>query len=376
MSNVTFLRANAIGVLLIFLIAPAAGATPPGKIIEWGWDCPPCIWMRDHISEMEKLPFDGIVVELHANGHHNPSTRPDRQAAFPSRGWGKKAINRGDFSEAIDALKATKFSRFTDNFLRFNTNPGDVDYFDDAGFNGVVANFRLLATVCKETGMKGIMLDTESYEGVVFNYSRQRGSKEHTYEQYCEKARQRGREMMQAAYEAYPAIRVMVTLTYGLPHGLEGDEPMPKHKYGLLPSVLDGMIEGAGERAMLIDGWEYAYNNRTKQQYDDSLDMLKNRSQAWSAVPELKSKRWHASFGIWIDYNHKWDASNFDKNFFTPQEFAYAVHEALQHSDAYAWIWSEVPSWWNGTMPQAYIDALNEARKPDLSPPPPRKSPF
>src|SRR6266542_1968477 len=56
------------------------------------------------------------------------------------------------------------------------------------------------------------------------------------------------------------------------------------------------------------------------------------------AVPELMKTRWHASFGIWLDYGHKWDANDFDKNFFTPAEFAYAVHEALAHTQAYAWV--------------------------------------
>lgn len=363
-------------VLCVLCGSSSFAATAQPKIIEWGWDSPSCVWVKDHITEMEKLPFDGVVLELHANGKHDPTTRPHRQAAFPSRGWGSRVIDPADFSESIAALKATKFSRFTDNFLRFNTNPGNVDYFDDEGFKGVVANFRLLARIAKEAGMKGIMLDTEAYGNNVFNYSGQRAAKEHSYGAYCQQARKRGREMMSAACEAFPEIRVMVTLSYGLPHGLEGKEPMPQHKYGLLPSLLDGMIEGTEPKAMLIDGWEYAYNNRTKADYDASLDMLKNQSQAWSAVPELKKDRWHASFGIWLDYKHKWNAQDFEKNFFTPAEFAYAVHEALNHTDAYAWVWSEIPNWWNGTMPSAYIDALKEARKPDLQAPPPRGSPF
>ena len=368
---------SAILVFGLSTTAHSAELAPHGKIIEWGWDCPPTVYLPDHIAEMEKLLFDGIVVELYANGHQNPTTRPDRQVSFCSRCWGKRPIDRAEFSDAIDALKATKFHRFTDNFLRFNTNPGDVDYFDDDAYKGVVANFRLLAKICKECGMKGIMLDSEAYGNDVFRYSGQPQVKQHTLAEYQKKAQQRGNEMIKAACEEFPDIRVIVTLTYAMPHGLEGKEPLPQHKYGLIPNVLDGFIEGASDQAMLIDGWEWAYGNRTKAEYDDNLDTIKRKSLAWSAVPDLMKTRWYASFGVWVDYLHKWNAKDFDKNYFTPQEFAWAVHQALVHTDAYAWIWSEVPGWWNGySMPQPYIDALNEARKPNLSPPPPRKSPF
>jgi hypothetical protein len=357
------------------LAADPASSQQKAKVLEWGWSTPPPLYVRDHIAQMEQVPFDGIVMTLFANGKHDPTTRPHRQASFPSRGWSASTINRGDFSESIAALKETKFTRFTDNFLRFNTVPGDVDWFD-ADFSRVVANLRLLAAIANETGMKGIMLDTEAYDRPLFNYSRQRGVKEHTFVEYQQQARLRGREMMAAVSEAFSDARVIITLAYGMPHGLEGSGPMESQKYGLLPSMLDGMIEGCGERATLFDGWEYAYNNRTKEQYDDNLDTIKRKSLAWSAVPELMKTRWHASFGIWVDYRHKWDPKDFEKNFFTPAEFAFSIHQAMNHTDAYVWIWSEVPSWWNGQMPKPYVDALIDARKPDLAAPPPRKNPF
>ena len=35
------------------------------------------------------------------------------------------------FQGAIDDRRACRFTRFTDNFLIVNANPGDVDWFDD-----------------------------------------------------------------------------------------------------------------------------------------------------------------------------------------------------------------------------------------------------
>src|ERR1700690_1120241 len=39
------------------------------KLIEWGWDEPDTRFLRAHIEQMEKLPFDGVI--FHVAGDHN-----------------------------------------------------------------------------------------------------------------------------------------------------------------------------------------------------------------------------------------------------------------------------------------------------------------
>src|SRR5205823_14649749 len=142
---------------------------------------------------MEKLPFDGIVLNLTFNGLHDLSKRPDRQHAFAGRAFGAKALIRSEYTESSEALRQTKFTRFTDNFLRFNVTPGDWDWFE-VNFDNITGNARFLAQLARETHCKGIFLDTEAYTGQLFNYSKQKHTKEHSFQEYQEQARRRGRE--------------------------------------------------------------------------------------------------------------------------------------------------------------------------------------
>src|ERR1700693_673158 len=57
--------------LLIGPLGIARGAEPAHakKLIEWGWDEPDPKFMRTHIEQMERLPFDGLI--FHVPGNHN-----------------------------------------------------------------------------------------------------------------------------------------------------------------------------------------------------------------------------------------------------------------------------------------------------------------
>src|SRR4051812_16642749 len=62
------------------------------KIIEIGWDSRSTVYVQQHIGEMEKIPFDGLVLNLTFNGLHALSKRPVRQNAFAGRAFGAKAL--------------------------------------------------------------------------------------------------------------------------------------------------------------------------------------------------------------------------------------------------------------------------------------------
>src|SRR3972149_542679 len=152
--------ASAVVAIAVFSTSHEVRAAPvregdaeTGKIIAWG-DVPPPTYVMDHIEEMEKVPFDGMVLGL----------PPDAGARnFSWKVWGPKVLRVEDYSRSIEALKATRFKRFTDNFLTLNVvAPEYVDWFDDE-FKSVVANARLLAHIGKTCGMKGIVLDVEQY---------------------------------------------------------------------------------------------------------------------------------------------------------------------------------------------------------------------
>src|SRR5215203_364222 len=137
-----FLRSHRALVALPILLAALAPAqttqlAPAKKLIEFGWDEPDTAYLRQHVGEMEKTPFDGTVF------HVNYADASGKPKFFLAEGWGKRAFTAAELQPAIDDLKATPFKTFTHNFHRFNVTPGDVDWFDD--FSAIVSNARLAA---------------------------------------------------------------------------------------------------------------------------------------------------------------------------------------------------------------------------------------
>src|SRR5947208_12940284 len=112
-------------VLLASAIIPLAGfaqSTPPStaaqkRLIEFGWDEPDTAFMRQHVAEMEKTPFDGCVFRV-----AYPKAGGGR-GNFSWECWGERAFTDAELKSALDDLTATRFHRFTHNFLRFNTTP-------------------------------------------------------------------------------------------------------------------------------------------------------------------------------------------------------------------------------------------------------------
>src|SRR5262249_931382 len=171
-----------LAALAIAASGPAAAQSGPAKdslkgkkLIEWGWDEPDTKFMRENVEKMEQFPFDGLVF-------HATSGKGDNLAWEV---WGSKRFTPDDFQQAVADLKATKFSRFTDRFLRVNVTPAKVDWFDDDAWACVVNNFGVAAQVAREGRCKGFMFDTEQYEGVtVFDYRKQKDRDKNTFADY------------------------------------------------------------------------------------------------------------------------------------------------------------------------------------------------
>ncbi len=73
---------------------PAAAADPAKKLIEFGWDEPGTSFLRGHLAELERTPFDGCVFHVDA--------RPARNAPanLTWQGWGRRAFTVDDFASA------------------------------------------------------------------------------------------------------------------------------------------------------------------------------------------------------------------------------------------------------------------------------------
>jgi len=158
------------------------------KLIATGWDSPTPVQFRQYLSAFEKWPFDGTTIQT----TRRLASGKDANAvnAFACEHWAPR-----EFDVAIADLKAAKPRTATANFLMLYSNPGDVDWFDDAGWKEVVQHWRLLARTAYLGGLKGILFDAEPYTPPYqqYRFVSQAGSAKHTFAQYCVKARERGR---------------------------------------------------------------------------------------------------------------------------------------------------------------------------------------
>ena len=347
------------------LLAAAASAAErptgekPGKLlIEFGWDEPDTAFMRAHLAEMEQTPFDGVV--FHFKG----------DLAWQS--WGTRRFEEKDIQSGVADLKATPFKQLTHNFVRLNTAPAKIDWFDDHA--AIVHNVTLVARAAREGGCKGVLFDTEQYEGQLFDYAKQRDAKTKSWDQYAAQARLRGREVMQAFQEGYPDVTLFLTFGYSLPREESANDParLPTVHYGLLAPFLDGMVDAAKGKTCIVDGYELSYGYKDISRFASAYQAMKT-----GVLPFVHADhdRYHEvfsfGFGVWMDHNWRkngWNETDFSKNFYTPDTFEKTVTTAIKTSDQYVWIYTESPRWWSDQgksvkLPQAYDKALRSAKK-------------
>jgi hypothetical protein len=274
-----------------------------------------------------------------------------------------------DFNEAIADLKATRFKRFTDNFLWVwiasagNVRP--VDFFAE-DYRVVVDNWRTAARIAKEGGYRGLFVDTEQYDTSVgpFAWMRVDENTTRTPDEYAAKARERGREVMRAINEVYPDIHMLWFFGYAA-NGAKRHRTMP---YAFVPDFIDGMIDESGPECRIVDGYEQSYGFKTEASFRTARALMKEQMRQTSPTPARFDAIHQAGFGIWMDCHGwplGWDPADFLNNYYTPEEFEYSLHQALQYTDQYVWLWFERGSLFTGrNVPWPYLRALTAAREP------------
>lgn len=345
------------------VLAARPGASPPKQLIEFGWDEPDTAFMRAHIAEMQRMPFDGCVF-------HVTYRKPDGGAGnFTWEDWGKRAFTEAELQPALDDLKATRFGRFRHNFLRFNTTPADLDWFDD--FGAVLNNARLAASIARRGGCDGLLFDIEQYNGKLFDYRHQRDAATKSWDAYARQARLRGREVMEAFQQGAPGLTVFLTFGYGLPWAqTEGRKPLADAGYGLLAPFLDGLFEAAKGGTRIVEGNELAYGFTKPEDFTASYTMLTQKLLPIVADPAKYRRTVSISFGLWLDQDWRrkgWNDQDPSKNPHTPEQFETLVRTALATADRYVWVYSETPRWWTAEggpskLPEMYVAAVRRAR--------------
>ena len=104
------------------------------KIVEYGWDVPYPDFVRDNIREMEKQPFDGIILRTKGFDH-----------IFDIRPWQADKLQ-----PQLDTLAQIKWGSFQDNFLTlYAANKREMNWFNDENWKIIEENLKLFSLAMK-----------------------------------------------------------------------------------------------------------------------------------------------------------------------------------------------------------------------------------
>ncbi len=351
-----------VALSLIAIVSQAANGQSPvkKKLIATGHDTPTTAQLARDIQGMDDLPFDGCVLQCKISGAGpGINSCPLRQAhenSVWSREW---------FKSSIADLKKARSKAMRDQFLQLNANPGNVDWFDDEGWANVVDHWRTAAWVAQAGGLKGICFDAEPYVKpfAQFRYNGQPNRHLHSFDEYYAKARDRGREVMQAVREEYPGITI---LTYFMNSYTALSSPwqgppassrrvprnaLAMHNYGLYPAFIDGWLDAADPAMRFVDGCEMSYYFTREAEFHravakieiDGLDLVSPENRAkYSAQVQV-------GFAIYVDVYKDWKEHRFAiRNPSAPYEelLRQNVEWALRNSEEYVWVYGEAGRWW------------------------------
>jgi hypothetical protein len=326
------------------------------KLVYYGWDVRDSAWVAAHWREMELEPFDGVAVSVAIDRAAWAQGRTDTTNQLGWNVFGTRAFAPDDVALALADLRAARWTRFTENFLPVCPS-ADAElrgfaWDDDARWQVVLANWRVVVGLARQAGMRGILLDPEGYGARLFAPA---GGSTAALRPLV---RRRGRELMAAAQEVYPDLTILTLQGYSL--ALQD----PKD-YALYPAFLDGMLEAAGRSTRVVDGFEAGFGYRTGAEFAGGRRVIRDEGRTLSDVPELYPRTVAVGFGLWLDRGGPahWNAAAPDRNYFTPATLETALRSALAASDRYVWLYSQAPRpFADGGLPDAYRAAISAAR--------------
>lgn len=336
------------------------------KLIAFSGNEPDPAFLRRHLWRMEEHPFDGVVFQV---GAVAPGGRRD---SFTWEAFSARAFAEAEVAAALEDLRALPLQRFTHNFLRLNVTPGDVDWFDD--FAPIRSNARLAARLARAGRAAGILLDTEPYAAPLFDYRRQRHAGARRWEAYAGQARRRGREVMEALQAGYPGLTLLLTFGHSAPwlEMQRGRRPLAECPLGLLAPWLDGMVEAARGGTRLVDGHEPAYfHDRDPARLAAAYRTMTQDLLPMVADPAGYRRVVSAGLGLMLDYDPRgraWDGADGSQNYYTPEAFEASLRAALEVTDEYVWVYTDIPRWWSADgrpvhLPPGYTEAVRRARR-------------
>lgn len=358
---------RSVAAVLLAVLAVGVAAAQPGrlparkKLIEYGWDVPVPSFVAANIGEMEKRPFDGLILRPEGKGHGN---------VLSGGKW-----NPADYRADIEAMKAIKWGKFRHNFVMMYS-ASTQDWFSDADWEAVLSNVTIMAQIAKAGGCN-LAFDAEPYGTNPWLYSQQKHAQQKSYAEYAAKAHQRGKQFIETIGAVLPRNVLLTFFSYSyfgtqmaIDNPAKREQSLAGAGYGLYLPFLNGILEGMGPRMSITDGNEPSYYYDNSEKYFAVYHAMKQG--ALSLVPpDLVTKfqtQAQASQALYMDYvfaRVNW--KNIPALYLTPEQqakwFEHNVYWALKTTDEYVWLYSEKMNWWtNKDIPAGMEEAIVRAR--------------
>jgi len=320
-----------------------------------------------HIEDMQKKPFDGILLRLKEYNHMS-DIRP----------WSK-----ADLAPQFETLSKINWGRLNENFLfLYATDRWDMDWFDDNHWSNITKNMKLLSKAGRIGKFVGICLDVEPYFEGVFQYPGP-GDKyaSRSIPEMEEIVRIRGKQFIKALQTDMPEMKLLMFLSMGIFEPVydivdpeERREKLYTHtdsythrnatyylpwytNVNLAYPFFLGMLEGAGPGVTFIDGNENSYYYDSPEKFYKVYHTI--RHKALGIIPsELQSKyKTQVQVGSSIYMNQIMGTFKGREAIYLlpedqPRFFEHNLYYALQTTDEYVWIYTDRPwNWWDEFLP-------------------------
>lgn len=310
------------------------------------------------LAHIDSLPFSGFAYNLPATWS---TMRP----------YLGKPFTEAELHDQFGGLDHS-FSNLTENWVSVvvrRRGEGAVgDFFDDAAWSETVEDFRRLARVAATPRYQcvGLVFDDEEYFEDVWNYPDDVAfSLVQGLEAYRAKARERGREVMDAVLEEWPEARVIVlhgpyrSAPEPRPHEVSMDQVGSWTQCELAGPFFIGMVEAA-PAGRVSDGGE-VYQLRSRRDFAINTSWRRDEMGQSEIIPAELGSVWSERVGVVHGlYNQSWPTP---EDVMSPAVMTGALEQALRQGDDGTWLFIESGESWMdpGGFPTQWRQAIETA---------------
>jgi hypothetical protein len=343
--------------------ADAASKPPAKKLIEVGWDAPFPDRVRSNIKQMEKSPFAGTMINLHA---------------------GKTILNKKPYAadafvQDVADLQAVSSKSFNQNFITmWSAREQGWSWFDDQHWAAAETNARNFARAAAASKIvRGLMFDPEPYGTNPWSYSKALYPDKSISEVQAQ-VRKRGASFMSTVQREKPDIEILMLFGPAIVLAqVQEKGSIEKAEWGLWASFIDGMLDVIGPKARLIEGNEGAYYYVTPSDFDWFSSFAKeSRSVVSEKNRTTFDRQMETGSAVFADgLLNTLNSPRFFGFYLKTDEERLAMIEshtfnAFRTSNKYVWVYNEEMDWWGTfgkgvTVPRGLADALRAAQIDD-----------